>query len=152
MALGLGACGPDPQHEKTVAYLTDLHPVLLENSLLAEQVLVQAAHVYNKDADAPTLIDGWSHQVLPLANHVVVMAEEVQPPEHLASDHAKLVSIWTQRSRAYREVVEGLHTADAARFDAAARETAAITVSEDQWVRAFNDKIGPMQLYVDLYP
>jgi len=145
-------CGPDPDHEKTVAYLTELHPVLLENSLLAEQVLVQSASVYNQSAQPGDLERGWASDVLPMAQHVVVMAEEVQAPEHLAADHANLVAIWSKRATAYREVLEGLHTADADRFEAASRKTAEITVSEDAWVRAFNKRIQPMQLYVDLYP
>jgi len=148
------ACGPSAEHVKTVDYLTELHPVLEENSLLAEQVLHQAAYVYNQeaDADADAIAAAWSHDVLPMAQHVAVLAEEVQPPEHLATEHAELVGIWTKRAKAYREIIEGLHTADAARFEAASQEIARITVSEDQWVRALNARIGPMNLYVDLYP
>ncbi len=145
-------CGPDPEHQKTVDYLTALHPVLQENSLLAERVLVQAAHVYNKDADADAIADAWATEVLPLAQQIPVLAEEVHPPPHLTVDHQNLVSIWTKRAEAYREVVEGLGTADRARFQAASNSTAAITLSEDQWVRGFNAKIEPLRLYVDLYP
>jgi hypothetical protein len=146
------ACGPDPEHEKTVDYLTELHPVLLENSLLAERVLVQAAHVYNKDAQADEIASAWATEVLPIAESIPVLANEVQPPPHLSVDHNNLVDIWSKRADAYREVVEGLQTADRSRFDAASNATAAITLSEDQWVRAFNAKIEPLRLYVDLYP
>lgn len=148
----LAACGPDPEHQKTVDYLTALHPVLQENSLLAERVLVQAAHVYNEDADATAIADQWDHEVVPLADHVATLAAGIQAPPHLSVDHQNLVEIWGQRADAYREAVEGLQTADRARFQEAASATAQITLTEDQWVRAFNARIEPLKLYVDLYP
>ena len=146
------ACSEDPRRQQTLDYLERLQPVLYENSLLAQQVLLQAATVYNGTAKPEALATAWEVDVVPMAMHVHTLAGSVEPPDHLAADHAALVQLWQRRADAYRDVAEGQRTANVELFSRAQRDVSAITLSEDQWVRAFNAKLAPMDLYLDLCP
>ena len=146
------SCSPDTERAETLDYLERLRPVLHENSLLAGQVLAVAATVHNGNATDESLKTAWDVDILPLAEHVHVLGQEVRAPPHLAADHAALVRIWQQRADAYREVATAHREADVDAFQRGQKAAGAATLSEDQWARAFNARLKPMKLYVDLYP
>lgn len=151
-ALLLLGCNEDPRRAQTLEYLLELRPVLYENRLLAEQVLIQGAAVHDGRGSPETLMSAWDSEIVPLAQHVHDMAEAVEAPPNVAPDHRALGELWKRRYKAYRDVSEAYHTADLTAFQNAQREAAAVTLEEDQWVRALNAKLQPMELYVDLVP
>lgn len=150
--IAVSACTEDPRRVQTIDYLTALRPVLYENALLSEQVLIQAAAVHDGRSTPEVLLAAWDSDIVPLAQHVHVMAEQVQPPESLAPDHRVLLELWGRRSKAYSDVAESLHVANLDDFGTAQREIAAVTLQEDQWVRGLNAKLASMDLFVDLVP
>ena len=129
-----------------------MRPVVYENGLLAEQVLHQGAAVYDERATPESLMAAWDGEIITLAQHVHDMAVAVEPPVNVAPDHRALMELWKRRYKAYRELSESVHLADLERFQGAQGEIGAITIAEDQWVRAFNAKLQPMELFVDLVP
>jgi hypothetical protein len=152
VALLQAGCSEDPRRAQTLQYLMDMRPVVYENGLLAEQVMHQGASVYDGRSTPEGLLAAWDGEIIPLAQHVHDLASTVEPPGNVAPDHRALTELWKRRHRVYRNLSEAAHRADLDAFQNAQRESAAVTLEEDQWVRAFNAKLQPMELFVDLVP
>lgn len=153
LSLALAGCASlTSTASTTTVYLTDLQPLLQENSLLAERVLVQAAAIYDEDAKPEQVADAWSTEIVPLAEHLSNQAALVDAPVPYSARHAELVEIWADRAGAYRGLVEAMAAADAERWNAARTRADDVKLAEEKWFDALNEELADQGLAVDQYP
>jgi hypothetical protein len=153
LSLALAGCaGLSPASSSTTVYLSELQPLLQENSLLAERVLFQAAAIYNEAAKPEQIANAWSAEIVPLSEHLANQAGFVSAPEPWSANHAELVEIWTDRAVAYRNLVEAIKTADADQWNTARAQADDVKLAEEKWFDALNEKLAPQGLVVDQYP
>ena len=130
--IGAGSgCGPlSPDVQRTNAYLKTLQPLLVENGHLAERVLVLAAKTYNKDGDSDALAEGWTSEVVPLAEHLHHQSQGIDAPLLWAEPHAELVESWGERALVYRSLSEALVLGDAQQWAGARKKATEATLAE----------------------
>ncbi len=146
--------GGDPATRAASDYITELQPLLQENSLLAERVLYQAAAIYNDATRPDEVADAWTGTIVPLSEHLhdqasFVVLEEGNP---WAERHEALVAIWGERAHAYRSISEGLERADRERWDEGRKLADEVKVKEEQWFDEMNTQVTPLGFVVDAYP
>jgi hypothetical protein len=151
-ALFAACLQPDPATLVATQYYELLRPLLHENSLLAERVLIQAARVYNEGDAAPALSSDWVGDVVPIAEHLHHQASFVVAPDPYAATHAELVDLWGRRALAYRQVGEAVFTADVASFTVARKQADELKLQEERWFDRLNETMAPLGLLVDPYP
>lgn len=149
------ACGPfDPETRAHRAYIRQVQPLLVENSLLAERVLVLAADVYNRKdkVDTEAMARMWTSDVVPLAEHLHSHATFVEPPPEWVDAHGQLVDIWSDRAQAYRAIGESITMADPDLWKNARELTDTVKLREEEWFRNANLRLAPKSLSVDQFP
>jgi hypothetical protein len=144
------ACAPDRKDDS--AYANALAPVLLENGLLADQLLDLAARAHDEAIDAATLQARWLDDAVPLADRVAIEAAAVSPPASWQADHDALVTVWRGRASALRASAWAVVDGDAAAFDAARARAATAQLDEEAWFRAANARIGRSALSLVPHP
>lgn len=146
------ACAPGPG-DATTAYVNSLNPVLQENGLLTERLLMQAAIVYNNDSLKPEAVaDAWNHEIVLLAEHVYNQASFVQAPPEYAAVHQELVQIWGDRATAYRNLGEAVQQGDTEAWNRARDLAKNVMVREESWFDQLNAGLASAGLFVDPYP
>jgi hypothetical protein len=150
----LVACGPfDAETRAHRAYVRQLQPLLVENSLLSDQVLGLAARAYNDpNVEPAALAEAWTKDVVPLSEHLHSQATFVLPPTEWATAHGELVEIWSDRAQAYRALSESITVADPDQWQAARELADTVKLQEEEWFRNTNQTLGPKGLLVDQYP
>jgi hypothetical protein len=145
------ACNAGPG-DATSEYLVRLQPLLQENGVLAEQVLFQAASVYNEAVKPEQVADSWTHDVVPLAEHLHNQASFVTAPDDFGSVHTELVQIWGDRALAYRNLGEAIQTGDIEEWNKARELADSVKLREEKWFDRLNTTLAPSGLIVDPYP
>jgi hypothetical protein len=147
----LGGCGASD--DETTQYLNALQPLMQENGLLAERVLLQAAKIYNNEAVKPDQVaDAWIHEIVPIAEHLHNQASFVAPPSSFATTHADLVLIWGDRALAYRNLGEAIQTGNTDEWNKARELANQVKLREERWFDTLNGALAPSNLMVDPYP
>ena len=153
VVLLLASCQPiDPAATATTEYLTRLQPLLQENSLLAERVLLQAAAIYNDAAKPEQVAAAWTSDIVPIAEHLHYQSAFVAAPDVWAANHNELIAIWGDRALAYRNIGEAIKLADPEAWKSARELAEGVKVREETWFDALNKAVGPMGMVVDPYP
>lgn len=146
------SCASGPG-DATNSYLMSLQPVLQENGLLAERVLIQAAMVYNNENLKPeNVAEAWNHEIVLLAEHVFNQASFIEPPPEYAATHQELVQIWADRATAYRDLGEAVARGDTNAWTVARQLADSVKIREETWFDHFNEGLAPAGLLVDPYP
>lgn len=148
----LVACAPPAVPQDTATYVTQLHPLLQENGLLADKVLEGAADVHDGRASPNTASLVWENEIVPLAGHLHAQAEIVQPPTRWASEHRELVSIWGSRAEGYVLVAEAVNSGDAARWKRGRALADKAKLDEESWFEEVNTRLAPLGIDLDQYP
>lgn len=149
----LVACATDPRQAAATRYLQVLQPLMLENSMLADRVLVQAAAVYNESGGPKQVADAWEGEIVPLAEHLADQASLVQPPTDYAARHGELVTIWVDRAAAYRALSEAIRSGEAEAWNPARRDAESAKIREENWFNQLNETVTPLGIpLVDQYP
>ena len=147
-----GCAGLDPASSSTTVYLSELQPLLQENSLLAERVLFQAAQIYNESTKPEQVANVWTVEIVPLSEHLASQAEFVSAPDPYSSRHGDLVKIWSDRAVAYRNLGEAIKTADAEQWNDARKQADDVKLREEKWFDGLNEQLAPQGLVIDPYP
>lgn len=146
------ACTPDPLAVEARQYVVDLDPILQENGLVAERLLIQAAAAYDGKVQPRDTRLAWTADIVPLAEHLRDQAVAVQAPASWTQDHKELVDIWTRRADGYRDLAESVDTGDPALFKDGRAKADNAKVDEETWFRDTNARLEPFGLYVDQFP
>ena len=149
--VGVLACASGPG-DSTSDYLVRLQPLLQENGVLAEQVLFQAASIYNEAVKPEQVADSWTHDVVPLAEHLHNQASFVTAPTEFAQVHTDLVEIWGDRALAYRNLGEAIQTGNIEEWNKARELADSVKLREEKWFDRLNNTLAPSGLIVDPYP
>jgi len=148
-----GCLQPDPAVLVANDYYERLRPLLLENSLLAERVLFEAARQYNapEGKGAPVAVT-WTTDIVPLAEHLHHQASFVTAPEPFADRHEELVDLWGRRALLYRQLGEAVYTSDLSGWTDAKKKNDELKLEEERWFVRLNETLAPIGLVVDPYP
>lgn len=148
----LFSCASGPG-DATTNYLGQMQPVLQENGLLAERVLMQAAIVFNNESLKPEAVaDTWNREIVLIAEHVYNQASFVKAPPEYSAVHEELVQIWGDRAAAYRSLGEAVQQGDPESWSKAQQLANSVKIREETWFDRFNDGLAPSGLAVDPYP
>lgn len=139
-------------NDETTQYLTALQPLLQENGLLAERVLLQSAKIYNDAVKPEQVSDAWVHEIVPLAEHLHNQSSFVAPPPSYAQTHADLVLIWGDRALAYRNLGEAINTGNTDEWNKARELANQVKLREERWFDTLNAALAPSNILVDPYP
>lgn len=142
----------DPERTAAVEYITAVQPLMAENSMLAQRTLVVAAGIQNGDLDDEGVLEAWSTEVVPLAQHLHFQAGEVTPPEQWVDLHEELTTIWLDRSVAYRDLGEAIVLADDATWDRAKAQHETTIEREQAWFQSVGARLQVMELSLEQYP
>lgn len=148
--IGLVACSSGD--DATSKYLGQLNPLLHENGLLAERVLLQAAQVYNDAAKPEQVADAWVAEIVPLAEHLHDQASFVEPPPPYATTHQEIVQIWGDRAVAYRSLGEAIQSGNTDEWNKATGLASDVKLREEKWFDTLNTALAESGLSVDPYP
>jgi hypothetical protein len=151
LIVGWLACGGGPG-DATSQYVSRLQPLLQENGVLAEQVLFQAASIYNEAVKPEAVAEYWTHDVVLLAEHLFNQASFVTAPPEYAQVHGELVEIWGDRAIAYRNLGEAIQTGDTESWNKARELADTVKLREEKWFDRLNNQLAPSGLIVDPYP
>jgi hypothetical protein len=151
VAAWFAAC-TNPAHEAAADYVVRIQPLLLENSALSEQMLLEAAAIYNEAAGPKDVAEVWERRIVPMSEHLAAQAALTQAPPEYAPTHARLVQIWTDRALAYRIMSEATRTANAELWNASRTKVDEVMANENQFFRDLNTQLAPSSLSVDAYP
>ncbi|MEQ1565699.1 MAG: hypothetical protein ABMA64_08680 [Myxococcota bacterium] len=150
VALTLGGCaGTD---DETTQYLSQLQPLLQENGLLAERVLLQSAKIYNEAVKPDQVAEAWITDIVPVAEHLHNQSSFVTPPSSYAQSHADLVLIWGDRALGYRNLGEAIQTGNTDEWNKARDLIRDVTLREEKWFDTLNTALAPSKIMVDPYP
>lgn len=153
LSLALTGCTePSPMARTAPDYATDLEPLLYENGLLAQQVLFEAAAVYNGAASPEEVYTTWTDTVVPLARHLADQAIVASPPEPWAARHETLVSAWSDRADAYQGLHLAIEQGDPDAWKAARKKADDAKLREEEWFRSVNQELAPLGIALDQYP
>jgi len=144
--------GCAPGDDDTTRYLTMLQPLLQENGLLSERVLLQASKIYNEAVKSDQVADAWIHEIVPVSEHLHNQASFVQPPSAYAQTHADLVLIWGDRALAYRNLGEAIQTGNSDEWNKARDLANQVKLREEKWFDTLNQGLATSNLSVDPYP
>jgi hypothetical protein len=147
----LVACS-SPAKQAAADYVRRVQPLMVENSALAEQMLLQGAAVYNGAAGPDDVAVAWEKRIVPMSEHLASQASFVPPPPEYQATHANLVKIWTDRAVAYRAMSEATRTANAQLWNAARTKVDQVNAQETAFFRDLNSQLSPLSLQVDPYP
>ncbi|MCA9494316.1 MAG: hypothetical protein KC621_30530 [Myxococcales bacterium] len=143
----------NPQTAAATAYLDAIRPLMIENSMLADRVLVQAAAIYNEAETPKEVAAAWETEIVPVAEHLADQAGLVVAPGPYQPRHAELVSIWTDRATAYRSVAEAIRVGDPDAWMPARKEAENAKIREENWFNQLNENVVPLGIpLVDEYP
>ena len=142
----------DPQVAEDRAYVRLLIPILQDNALLSERILIEAAAVYNKTSEPEKLATSWNQEIVPLAEHLHSQASFAKPPESWTSQHGELVDIWGDRAQAYRALSDAIGTADDSQWQASRDLADGIKLAEEKWFASTNARLDQSRLSVDQFP
>lgn len=152
LAMALFSGCANPGQEAAVAYVRVLEPLLVENSALAEQVLLEGAAVYNEAAGPKEVAAAWEKKIVPMSEHLAAQASFAVPPPEYKGTHDQLVKVWTDRAVAYRVMAEATRTANAELWNVARSNVDEVKASENVLFIDLNRQLSPMRLQVDPYP
>jgi hypothetical protein len=152
LTLFLGLSGCTAGDDDTTRYLTALQPLLQENGLLAERVLLQASKIYNEAVKPDQVSEAWIHEIVPVSEHLYNQAGFVQPPSTYAQTHADLVLIWGDRALAYRNLGEAIQTGNSDEWNKARDLANQVKLREEKWFDTLNQSLAASNLSVDPYP
>lgn len=152
IALTLVACSPGPERLEAEQYAVAVDPLLVENSILSDQVLDLAADVYNGDATPEQTRSRWAEVVVPVSAHIYDQASLVQPPPTWDTWHTDLVEIWGARADAYRELSDAQILADQQLWTAARRKADKAKLDEEQWFTEVNQEFKRFDFTLDQFP
>ena len=147
-----GGCGAPPEAKESRDWVEDLQPVLAENGLVWERMLMTAADVHEGKRDADGTALAWNQDLVPLVEHVRDEAALIQPPNGWATEHAALVAVWAQRAESYRDLSVALRQGDTERWRNARPRADKAKLDEEAWFRTTNDKLRPLGITLDQYP
>lgn len=150
--LVLAACQPNPQALAARQYLVDLDPLLLENGLVAERLLVQAGAVHDAKAQPKDTYQAWSTDIVPLAEHLRDEAAALNAPPEWLDAHKDLVAIWSTRADGYRDIDEAVEIGDPKLFKQGRDQADTAKLREESWFRDTNARLETYGLYVDQFP
>ncbi len=151
VATWLAGC-TNPGQQAAADYVRRIQPLLLENSALAEQMLVQSAAIYNEAAGPKDVAVTWETTIVPMSEHLAAQASFVPVPTEYQATHQSLVQIWTDRALAYRAMSEATRTANAELWNAARSKADQVKANENAFFRDLNVQLTPLHLQVDPYP
>lgn len=146
----LFGCGPLDSSANT--YLDQLDPLIVENAILAERVLVLAAGLYNEEAEPARVAEAWEGEIVPLAEHLHAQASVVIAPTEWAPQHNQLVGIWSSRAEAYRDIAIAVETGDEARWKGATGKARQVKLDEEEWFRSVKNELSLRGLTVSQFP
>jgi hypothetical protein len=145
-------CGPDDATRSARAYVEQLEPLLYENGLLAERLLLAAADAHD-DRVAPTALHTtWTTDLRPLAEHLAWQAAATSPPPEWAGRHERLVAAWSDRATAYRLIDEAARAGDREEWRRAREQADRATIAEERWFSEMDVELAPYGLALDQYP
>ncbi len=150
--LACSCASMDPEMQRATDYVTRLQPLLQENSLLAERVLLQAAVVYNDQVEPKAMVDAWTQDVVPIAEHLHNQSVLVAAPQGYGEAHQQLVIVWGERARAYRDLSEAIYTADTKQWTKAKEDAKNVRIREEEWFEDLNSTLAARGIVVDPYP
>jgi hypothetical protein len=142
----------DPQVAEDRAYVRLLIPIMQDNALLSERVLIEAAALYNKTSEPETLVKSWTVEIVPLAEHLHSQASFAKPPDTWTDQHSELVAIWGDRAQAYRALSDAITTADDSQWQASRDIADGIKLAEEKWFASTNERLAQNRLVVDQFP
>ncbi len=150
---GLTGCAAlDPDTAAATSYVNAAQPLMLENSLLAERLLTLSAQVYNDDVPKEGFVEPWNDEIVPLAQHVHIQADETEVPSEWRDLHDQLVVIWSDRASAYQSMGEAILLADRSRWNKARELEGQVVKREEAWFQTANTQLAPFQLEIEQYP
>ena len=147
----LPAC-VSPVARTAPAYVAEIAPLLQENGLLAERVLVVAAKVHDGKLEVGDAAIAWRDEIVPLAVELSDNAALCAPPVEWSTRHAELVDIWTDRAQAYDHLATAMSEADVERWNAARAASDDAKLREEAWFKAVNAEIAPTRITLDQLP
>lgn len=148
--IGLFACSTGD--DATAQYLNQINPLLHENGLLAERVLLQAAKVYNDAVKPDQVAEVWVDEIVPLAEHLQNQASFVEPPAEHMQTHQELVAIWRDRAVAYRNLGEAIQSGSTDEWNKATALASDVKLREEKWFDTLNTALAESGRTVDPYP
>ena len=146
------SCSSSSPTRTASIYVGQLQPLLQENSLLAERVLLQAADLYNNAARSEDVVQKWETDITPVAEHLHFQAKHAEVPEEWSERHDQLVRIWGDRGGAYRDITEGLRLVNRERWDRGTKSADEVKLAEEDWFVAINEELGAINVSLDPYP
>ena len=152
ITIAAGCSQFDPQLQEDRAYVRVLMPLLQDNALLSERVLIEAAAVYNDKSDPEKLGETWSTEIVPLAEHLHSQCSFAAAPESWTTQHGELVDIWGSRAKAYRALSDAIVMADDQEWQAARDLADGVKLSEEKWFQNTNQRLLLNGLAVDQFP
>lgn len=148
----LVSCVPKGPSYETSAYVIALHPLLQENSLLAEKVLETAAGVHADKLDGPGATEAWRSEILPIAEHLHQQAAIVHAPGPWVDAHVQLVEAWGTRAEAYALIAEGVERGDLQRWKRGRSMAVTAQLDEERWFQESNQRLTPKGISLDQFP
>lgn len=148
----IGLLGCASSDDATTQYLAQLHPLLHENGLLAERVLLQAAKVYNDQVKPDSVAEAWTEEIVPLAEHLQNQASFVAAPAPYTQVHLDLTAIWGDRALAYRNLAEAIQSGSTDEWNKATALASDVKLREEKWFDTLNTSLAALNLSVDPYP
>jgi len=127
-------------------------PIMQDNALLSERVLIQAAALFNKKSEPEALVKAWTTEITPLAEHLHSQAAFTAPPESWADHHGKLVDIWGDRAHAYRALADAIATADDSQWQSSRDLADGVKLAEEKWFESANKRLAETGLAIDQFP
>ena len=150
--LALSSCvNPAPSIDNAT-YVVSLHPLLHENSLLAQRMLETAADVHAEKADGARAAETWRTDIVPLAQHLHDQAGLVNVPGPWVDAHGQLVTIWGSRAEGYALILEGIERGDAQRWKRGRSLADKAKLEEETWFQTTNKRLAPENLSIDQFP
>jgi len=150
---GLSGCTTlDPQTTAATQYVNSVQPLMVENSLLSERLLLLASQIYNEKVPEDGFSPVWNDEIVPLAEHLHIQADSTEVPSEWQDLHENLVVIWSDRASAYRSMGEAIILADRTRWDEARRLEGQVVKREETWFQSVGSQLGQYDLTLEQYP
>jgi hypothetical protein len=138
--------------QTTAEWTKQLDPLMVENGLLADQMLLVAAGVYNETSDGAAVAETFATTVVPVSESLAFRADAMQPPKEWELQHDQLVDIWTRRAGAYRGMSEALILIDAERFNGSLKEVQQAAEAEEAWFGQVGGQLAKQGVTLAQYP
>jgi hypothetical protein len=151
-AMLMGCPGTTPEQSEAELYVAQLDPILQENGLVGDIVLMLAADLHDSKLESGAARARWEGDVVPLADHLRDQAAAVQAPAGWAQHHRELVEIWTTRADAYHDASDAIRLGDPERWRAARQRADAAKLREEAWFQDVNRVLAAYGRGVDQFP